>query len=173
MTINQRNILINLLLYNSQKCTLLCYNLLAYTSQNSFIQSAIRELTFSQYCFFQQYHVKGFSQNRQDSEIPSYSKIEKINKISSITNRGTCCFMCHEKNMIPQLYINFLECLIWDTDRKILFIVNNLKVHHGKIVRECLGKHNEFNKTSISTTCSISNIILILLLQFSSVRNFL
>ena len=141
MTINQRNILINLLLYNSQKCTLLCYNLLAYTSQNSL--------------------------------IPSYSKIEKINKISSITNRGTCCFMCHEKNMIPQLYINFLECLIWDTDRKILFIVNNLKVHHGKIVRECLGKHNEFNNTSISTTCSISNIILILLLQFSSVRNFL
>lgn len=91
----------------------------------------------------QAYHVKGFSPKGKTPEIPSYSKIEKINMISAITNHGTCRFMCYEENMTQQLFINFMERLIKDADRKVLFIVDNLKVHHGKIVQEWLGNHKE------------------------------
>ena len=45
--------------------------------------------------------------------------------------------------MTQQLFIDFLECLVHDTDRKVLFIVDNLKVHHGKMVKEWLSKHKD------------------------------
>ena len=91
----------------------------------------------------QAYHVKGYSPKGKTPEMPSYSKIEKINMISAITNHGTCRFMCYEENMTQQLFINFMERLIGDTDRKVLFIVDNLKVHHGKIVQEWLENHKD------------------------------
>lgn len=36
-----------------------------------------------------------------------------------------------------------MERLIKDADRKVLFIVDNLKVHHGKIVMEWLDNHKK------------------------------
>ena len=91
----------------------------------------------------QAYHVKGFSPKGKTPEIASYSKIEKINMISAITNHGTCRFMCYEENMTQQLFIDFMERLIKEADRKVLFIVDNLKVHHGKIVKEWLDTHKD------------------------------
>lgn len=89
----------------------------------------------------QEYYVRGFSPKGVTTEIPSYSKMEKINMISAIDNYGSCKFMCYESNMTQQLFIDFLERLIHEADRKVLFIVDNLKVHHGKIVKEWLEKH--------------------------------
>lgn len=63
--------------------------------------------------------------------------------ISAITNHGTCRFMCYEETMTQQLFINFMERLVKDADRKVLFIVDNLKVHHGKIVKEWLDSHKD------------------------------
>ena len=45
--------------------------------------------------------------------------------------------------MTQQYFIDFMKRLIKDTDRKVLLIVDNLKVHHGKIVAEWLSKHKE------------------------------
>ena len=36
-----------------------------------------------------------------------------------------------------------MERLVKDTDRKVLFIVDNLKVHHGKMVKGWLSEHKE------------------------------
>lgn len=91
----------------------------------------------------QEYHVKGFAPKGKTPEIASYSKIEKINMISAITNHGTCRFMCYEENMTQKLFIDFMERLVKDADRKVLFIVDNLKVHHGKIVKEWLDSHKD------------------------------
>lgn len=87
--------------------------------------------------------MKGYSPKGKTPEIASYSNIEKINMISAITNHGTCRFMCYEENMTQQLFIKFMERLIKDADRKILLIVDNLKVHHGNIVKEWLCGHKE------------------------------
>ena len=89
----------------------------------------------------QEYYARGFSPKGVTPEIASYSKIEKINMISAIDNYGSCRFMCYEENMTQQLFIDFLERLVQDADRKVLFIVDNLKVHHGKIVQEWLENH--------------------------------
>ena len=91
----------------------------------------------------QAYHIKGYSPKGKTPEIRSYGKIEKINMVSAITNHGTCRFMCYEENMTQQLFIDFMKRLVKDADRKVLFIVDNLKVHHGKIVKEWLDSHKD------------------------------
>lgn len=91
----------------------------------------------------QAYHVKGFSPKGKTPEIASFSKVEKINMISAITNKGTCRFMCYRENMTQQLFIDFMERLVKEADRKVLFIVDNLKVHHGKLVEKWLKEHTD------------------------------
>ena len=91
----------------------------------------------------QEYHVRGFSPKEVTSEIASFSKPEKINMISAIDTYGFCRFLCCEANMTQQLFIEFLERLVQDADRKVLFIVDNLKVHHGKIAQEWLANHED------------------------------
>lgn len=91
----------------------------------------------------QSYHARGFAPKGNTPVIPSFSKIEKINMISAINNYGTCHFLCYDENMTQQLFIDFMERLVIDTDRKVLLIVDNLKVHHGKIVAEWLSGHKD------------------------------
>ena len=91
----------------------------------------------------QSYYITGFSPKGQTPSIASYSKIEKINMISAISNQGTCHFLCYENTMTQQYFIDFMKRLVKDTDRKVLLIVDNLKVHHGKIVAEWLSEHKE------------------------------
>lgn len=74
-------------------------------------------------------------------ETPVLTKTAKkigINMISSITNRGKVRFMLYEDKMNSKKFISFMKRLIKDSDRKILFIVDNLRVHHAVIVREWL-----------------------------------
>lgn len=89
----------------------------------------------------QEYYVRGFSPKGVTPVVPSFSKVEKINMISAINAQGTCRFMCYEDNMTQQRFIEFMTRLVHDSDRKILFIVDNLRVHHGKKVQEWLHKH--------------------------------
>ncbi len=91
----------------------------------------------------QAYHASGFAPGGQPPVVPSFSKIEKINMISAISNYGACHFLCYDENMTQQLFIDFMGRLVTDTDRKVLFIVDNLKVHHGKIVEEWLSGHKD------------------------------
>lgn len=61
--------------------------------------------------------------------------------ISAINNKGTCRFMCYEDSMNQQRFIEFMKRLIHDADKKVLLIVDNLRVHHGKIVQQWLSEH--------------------------------
>lgn len=91
----------------------------------------------------QAYDVKGFAPKGQTLAVPSFSKTEKINMISAINNQGSCHFLCYEENMTQQRFIDFMGRLVKDTDRKVLFVVDNLKVYHGKIVAEWLSEHKD------------------------------
>lgn len=91
----------------------------------------------------QAYHVSGFAPKGQTPVVPSYSKVEKINMISAVSNHGRCHFLCYEENMTQQRFIDFMERLVKDTDRKVLFIVDNLKVHHGKMAEGWLSEHKD------------------------------
>ncbi|MDE7323398.1 MAG: IS630 family transposase [Lachnospiraceae bacterium] len=91
----------------------------------------------------QAYYIKGYSPKGKTPEIASFNKTEKINMVSAITNHGTCRFTCYEENMTQQLFIDFMKRLVKDADRKVLFIVGNLRVHHGKMVNEWMDSHKD------------------------------
>jgi len=63
--------------------------------------------------------------------------------ISSITNRGKLRFMVYEQNMDADLFVTFLERLISSSDKKIFLILDNLRVHHSKIVKAWVEEHQK------------------------------
>ena len=63
--------------------------------------------------------------------------------ISSITNQGKVRFMLYRETMTSQVLIRFLSRLIKDCDRKVFLVLDNLRVHHSKKVKEWLEKHKK------------------------------
>ena len=60
----------------------------------------------------------------------------KLSMISAITNRGEISFQIVEGTINAERFIEFLAHLLQDATAKIFLIVDNLRVHHAKIVRE-------------------------------------
>jgi len=67
----------------------------------------------------------------------------KINMISTITNRGKLRFMLYKSNLDAELFITFLERLIHDNEKKVFLILDNLRVHHSKLVKAWVEEHKE------------------------------
>ena len=71
------------------------------------------------------------------------SKRFSINMISSITNQGLVQFMIYKENMNADVLIRFLEQLIKSQNNKIYLILDNLRVHHSKIVKKWEEEHKD------------------------------
>ena len=84
----------------------------------------------------QENYQRGFSPEGVAPVVKLPVKKEKINMISAISRQGHCKFMCYSDTLTQQRLIEFLSRLIESYDRKIFLILDNLKVHHGKIVAE-------------------------------------
>jgi len=54
--------------------------------------------------------------------------------ISSLTNQGKLRFMVYDGALNAGIFLNFLRRLIKDATCKVFLIVDNLRVHHAKIV---------------------------------------
>ncbi len=63
--------------------------------------------------------------------------------ISAISSQGKVRFMVYQDTMNQQRLIRFMERLIRTSKQKIFLILDNLKVHHGKLVAAWLEKHRE------------------------------
>ncbi len=59
-----------------------------------------------------------------------------INMISTVTNQGKVRFMIYKGTMTSQRLIIFLKRLIKGSKNKIYLILDNLRVHHGKLVKQ-------------------------------------
>lgn len=55
--------------------------------------------------------------------------------VSSVTNQGKLRYMVYKGGMNANLFKVFLQRLVKDTDKKIFLILDNLKVHHAKIIQ--------------------------------------
>ena len=74
----------------------------------------------------------------------SQSIRERVNMISSITNQGKVRFMIYDERFTAQVFIKFLKQLIKGAKSKIFLILDNLRVHHAKIVKKWLsGQQNK------------------------------
>lgn len=87
------------------------------------------------------YRAKGFAPKGKTLVIKMQAKREKISMVSAITNRGKVRFMIYEDAMNADLMIDFMKRLIKDADRKVFLIVDNLRVHHSKVVKAWLEQH--------------------------------
>jgi len=68
---------------------------------------------------------------------------EKLSMISTVTNQGKTRWMIIEEAFNSDRLIEFLEALIKDADRKVFLILDNLRVHHSKLVKAWLEEHTE------------------------------
>ena len=61
--------------------------------------------------------------------------------LSAITNQGKVRFKVFDGNMNSEVLIDFMKRLIKDAARKVYLILDNLRVHHAKVVRAWLDEH--------------------------------
>lgn len=91
------------------------------------------------------YRVRGFAPRGQTPTVrlTGSPARTRINMISSITNQGKVRFMLYDEKMTSIVFMRFLKRLMKDSTRKIFLIVDNLKVHHSKMVTQWIMKpHN-------------------------------
>jgi len=89
------------------------------------------------------YNAKGFAPKGKTPVVRINATKSRVNMISSITNRGKVRFMLYKENMTSQVLIKFMSRLIKDADRKVFLILDNLRVHHSKLVKAWLEENEE------------------------------
>lgn len=91
------------------------------------------------------HHGRSYAPKGKTPIKKSMSKRFSVNMISAVTNQGKMCFLIYSENMNAAKLIEFMEQLIQFTPKKVFLILDNLRVHHGKLVKEW----QEKNKDSI------------------------
>jgi len=87
--------------------------------------------------------IKGYAPKGKTPVMEHTAKRFKINMISSITNRGKLRFMLYNENMDAERFITFLERLVTSSAKKVFLILDNLRVHHAKLVIAWVKEHEE------------------------------
>lgn len=82
--------------------------------------------------------VRGYAPPSQTPVILHKARWNSITMISAITNQGLVRFSFHDGAINAERFIEFLEALIEDAQRKVFLIVDNLRVHHAKLVKAWL-----------------------------------
>lgn len=85
-------------------------------------------------------HGRSYAPKGKTPVKKSMSKRFSINMISTVTNQGKVQFMIYSGSMNSERFIEFMEQLIKNSSIKIFLILDNLRVHHSKPVKEWLEK---------------------------------
>ena len=89
------------------------------------------------------YYGRSYAPRGKTPAIRLPAKPQRIKLISTVTNQGKVRFMVYRDTMNAQTLIRFMRRLIKDVGRKVFLIVDNLRVHHSKLVREWREEHRE------------------------------
>ena len=82
--------------------------------------------------------VRGYAPVGQTPVILHAARWASVTMISAITNQGLVRFEFHDGAINTERFIEFLAALVHDAKRKIFLIVDNLRVHHAKLVKAWL-----------------------------------
>lgn len=88
-------------------------------------------------------HERGYALKGKTPTIRLNAKRESINMISAITNQGKVRFSFFDGTMNADILIEFMERLITDAKRKVILVLDNLRVHHAKVVKAWLANRRE------------------------------
>jgi transposase len=83
-------------------------------------------------------HGRSYAPKGHTPVKKSKSKRFSVNMISTVTNQGKVEFMIYSGNMNSDVLILFLTQLIKTKERKTFLILDNLRVHHSKVVKDWL-----------------------------------
>ena len=89
------------------------------------------------------YHGRSYAPRGKTPAIALSARCKRVNLISTITNQGKVRFMIYNDRMNADTFIKFMKRLIKDADRKILLILDNLRVHHSYKARDWLQEHTD------------------------------
>lgn len=92
------------------------------------------------------HHGRSYTPQGKTPVKKSMSKRFSVNMVSAVTNQGKVQFMLYSDSMNADRFIEFMQQLIKPRTQKVYFIVDNLKVHHSKIVKTWV----EENKDNIA-----------------------
>jgi transposase len=87
--------------------------------------------------------VRGFAPKGEEPVINLVARKSHVSMISSTTNQGKVRFMMYQDAMNSELLIKFMTRLTKDAGRKVFLILDNLRVHHIKSVKQWLEEHQE------------------------------
>jgi len=83
--------------------------------------------------------ARGFAPKGQTPLLRRPARALRINVISRVTNQGKARFMIYKANFTAATFIEFLSRIVRGAKgRRVLVIVDNLRVHHAKPVAEWL-----------------------------------
>lgn len=88
-------------------------------------------------------HGRSYAPKGKTPIKKSMSKRFSVNMVSAITNQGKVQFMIYSDTMNTDRFIEFMQQLIKSSSRKIYLILDNLKVHHSKIVKQWVEDNKE------------------------------
>ncbi|MGB0868192.1 MAG: IS630 family transposase [Flavobacteriales bacterium] len=86
-------------------------------------------------------HGRSYAPKGKTPTKKHMSKRFSVNMISTVTNQGKVEFMIYSTNMNSDKLIEFMKQLIKGKDHKVFLILDNLRVHHSKIVKEWVKEH--------------------------------
>ena len=88
-------------------------------------------------------HVRGYAPPGITPVLRLNAKRATINLISAVTNQGKVRFRFFDGTMNAMILIDFMRRLVNDAPRKVFLILDNLKVHHAKVVKAWLETHQD------------------------------
>lgn len=88
-------------------------------------------------------HGRSYAPKGKTPVKKSMSKKFSVNMISTVTNQGKVQFMLYTDRMNSDKLIEFMGKLIEGSERKIYLILDNLRVHHSKVVKKWVEENQE------------------------------
>jgi transposase len=87
--------------------------------------------------------LRGYAPAGQTPVLAAPSKRHGLSMVSAISNQGLVRFEFIEEAMNTDLFIGFMKRLIADSSQKVFLILDNLKVHHAKLVTAWLAERTD------------------------------
>ena len=88
-------------------------------------------------------YIKGYAPIGKTPVLEIEAKKLKLNMLSAISNKGKLRFTITKESVNTDILIDFTKRLTKDTNRKVLLILDNLRVHHSKKVMAWLEVHKD------------------------------
>ena len=88
-------------------------------------------------------YARGYAPKGKTPVLEVESRKMKLNLLSAISNRGKLRFTITKDSINADILIDFMKRLVRDSNRKVLLILDNLRVHHAKKVTAWLADHRD------------------------------